>query len=115
MAGIKIVTDSTADIPLGLAHELGIEVVPMYLHVGEQTFRAGLDITNDQFYQWMQDGRIKATTSSPPPIMYEQLYRRLTRTTTIFSRCTFRAGWARLCRAAQQAARACPHRPRASR
>ncbi|HNP70484.1 MAG TPA: DegV family protein [Kouleothrix sp.] len=78
MAGIKIVTDSTADIPLGLAHELGIEVVPMYLHVGEQTFRAGLDITNDQFYQWMQEGRIKATTSAPPPVVFEQLYRRLT-------------------------------------
>ena len=77
MARIKIVTDSTADIPLGVAHELGIEVVPLHLHIGEQTFRAGLDITTDQFYQWMQDGRIKATTSSPPPIVFEQLYRRL--------------------------------------
>ena len=77
MARIKIVTDSTSDIPLGLAHELGIEIVPMYLHVAEQTYRAGLDITPDQFYQWMQDGRAKAMTSAPPPIVFEQLYRRL--------------------------------------
>lgn len=78
MASIKIVTDSTADIPLGLAHELGIEVVPMHLHVGDQTYRAGLDITNDQFYQLLQDGRLKASTSSPPGVVFEQLYRRLT-------------------------------------
>lgn len=78
MASIKIVTDSTADIPLGLAHELGIEVVPMHLHIGDQTYRAGLDITNDQFYQLLQDGRMKASTSSPPGVVFEQLYRRLT-------------------------------------
>jgi DegV family protein with EDD domain len=77
MASIKIVTDSTSDIPLSLAHELGIEIVPMHIHVGEQTFRAGLDITSDQFYQWLQDGRMKATTSAPPPVIFEQLYRRL--------------------------------------
>ena len=64
MASIKIVTDSTADIPLGLAHELGIEVVPMHLHVGDQTYRAGLDITNDQFYQLLQDGRGRHTLDS---------------------------------------------------
>ena len=103
MAGIKIVTDSTADIPLGLAHELGIEVVPMYLHVGEQTFRAGLDITNDQFYQWMQDGRIKATTSSPPPIMYEQLYRRLTPDYDHIFSLHLSGRLGSTCRAAQQA------------
>jgi DegV family protein with EDD domain len=103
MAGIKIVTDSTADIPLGLAHELGIEVVPMYLHVGEQTFRAGLDITNDQFYQWMQDGRIKATTSSPPPIMYEQLYRRLTPDYDYIFSLHLSGRLGSTCRAAQQA------------
>ncbi len=77
MASIKIVTDSTSDIPLGVAHEMGIEIVPMHLHIGEQTFRAGLDITSDQFYQWMQDDRSKVTTSAPPPIVFEQLYRRL--------------------------------------
>lgn len=103
MAGIKIVTDSTADIPLGLAHELGVEVVPMYLHVGEQTFRAGLDMTNDQFYQWMQDGRIKATTSSPPPIVFEQLYRRLTPDYEYIFSLHLSGRLGSTCRAAQQA------------
>ncbi len=77
MAKIKIVTDSTADIPLSLAHELGIEIVPVHVHIGEQTYRAGLDITNEQFYQQVQEGRHKVSTSAPPPVAFEQLYRRL--------------------------------------
>jgi DegV family protein with EDD domain len=77
MANIKIVTDSAADIPLSEAYELGIEIVPMHIHIGEQTYRAGLDITNDQFYQWIQEGRTKVMTSAPPPVVFEQLYRRL--------------------------------------
>jgi DegV family protein with EDD domain len=77
VANIKIVTDSTSDIPLSIAHELGIEIVPMHIQVGDQTFRAGLDITADQFYQWLQDGRMKAKTSAPPSVVFEQLYRRL--------------------------------------
>lgn len=78
MANIKIVTDSASDIPLGLAHELGIEIVPIHLHIGEQTYRAGLDITPEQFYQIMQEGRAKIATSPPPPVVFEQVYRRLT-------------------------------------
>ena len=74
---IKIVTDSGSDIPLGLAHELGIEIVPMYIHLGDQTFRAGLDITNESFYQSFQEYKPRVTTSSPPPVVFEQTYRRL--------------------------------------
>lgn len=77
MATIKIVTDSGCDIPLGLAHELGIEIIPIHLHINEQTYRAGLDITHEQFYQLMQDGRAKISTSPPPPVVFEQVYRRL--------------------------------------
>lgn len=77
MAKIKIVTDSGADIPLGLAHELGIEIVPIYIHIGEQTYRAGLDITNEPFYQALQEGKLRVTTSAPPPVVFEQVYRRL--------------------------------------
>jgi DegV family protein with EDD domain len=77
MASIKIVTDSSCDIPLSVAHELGIEVIPMHLQVGDQTYRAGLDMTNDQFYQAMQDSRARVSSHAPPTNAFEQVYRRL--------------------------------------
>jgi DegV family protein with EDD domain len=77
MSKIKIVTDSSCDIPPAVAHELGIEVVPMHLQIGEQTYRSGTDISTEQFYPLLQEHRPKVLASSPPLVAFEQLYRRL--------------------------------------
>lgn len=77
MAGIKIVTDTAADIPAAVAHDLGIDVVPMILQIGEQTYRAGLDITTEQVYQALQEARLKVSVTAPPTLVFEQSYRRL--------------------------------------
>ena len=47
---IQVITDSTCDMPEGLADELGIRVVPIYLRFGDKTYRDGVDITKDEFY-----------------------------------------------------------------
>lgn len=78
MASIKIVTDSSSDIPLSVAHELGIEIVPLQIGIGNQSYRAGLDITAEQFYQAMQENRTQIAVQPPPMTTFEQLYRRLT-------------------------------------
>ncbi len=48
---VRIVTDSTADLPVQLAQELGITVVPVYLRFGDKVYRDGVDISQDEFYQ----------------------------------------------------------------
>lgn len=77
MASIKIVTDSASDIPSSLAHDLDIEVVPILLRFDGQTYRAGLDISNEQFYGLLQEGACPFMTASPNALVFEQLYRRL--------------------------------------
>lgn len=77
MGSIKIVTDSTADIPPHIANELGIEIVPLLLTIDGQVYRANLDITNEQFYMLIQDGVHSVSITSPAPIVFEQLYRHL--------------------------------------
>jgi len=79
MARVKIVTDSTADIPPALAQELNITVIPVYVHFGEHSFRAGLDITNEQFYRRLAEGGPHPYTSSPAPSVFEQYYRQYSR------------------------------------
>jgi DegV family protein with EDD domain len=78
MARIKIVTDSTCDIPPPLLAELGIDVVPVLAYIGDQPYRLGIDIPNEQFYAALQDGDTPIRTSAPAPVVFEQLYRRLT-------------------------------------
>ncbi|HYF63829.1 MAG TPA: DegV family protein [Herpetosiphonaceae bacterium] len=79
MARVKIITDSTADIPPALAQELNITVIPIYIHFGEQSFRAGVDISNEQFYRRLAEGGPHPYTSSPAPGVFEQYYRQYSR------------------------------------
>jgi DegV family protein with EDD domain len=77
MANIKIVTDSAADIPLELAYELGIEIVPLMIRVDDQPHRAGLDISTEQIYALLQEHGPTVTTVAPLPSVFEQTYRNL--------------------------------------
>ena len=72
---IKIVTDSTADIPSALAKELGITVVPLYVRFGDETYRDRVDITEDEFYQRLMNDPIHPSTSQPTPQDFVNVYR----------------------------------------
>ncbi len=77
MSSVKIVTDSSADIPPALAHELGIEIVPLLIHIDGQVYRADIDISSERFYMLLQDGVHSFATTAPAPVVFEHLYRRL--------------------------------------
>ncbi len=47
---IRIVTDSSADIPHHISDVFDIEIVPLLVIFGTQQFREGIDITHSQFY-----------------------------------------------------------------
>jgi DegV family protein with EDD domain len=74
--GVAIVADSAANLPEGLARELGIEVVPMYLKFGEQVYRDGRDLTPGDFYERLARDGVVASTSTPSPGDYLEAFRR---------------------------------------
>jgi DegV family protein with EDD domain len=76
---IKIVTDSTADLPPALAEELGITIVPLYVRFGNQTYRDRVDITEDEFYQRLMNDPIHPNTSQPTPQDFANVYRELSK------------------------------------
>jgi DegV family protein with EDD domain len=80
MMKIGIITDSTADLPLELAAEYGIEVVPVQVAIGDRHFRDGVDITPDQLYQEMITGPDHPTTSQPAPGVFAEYYRKMLQT-----------------------------------
>ena len=62
---VRIVTDSTSDLPPALARELGISVVPLSVIFGDEAVREGLDISQDEFYDKLVRSRVLPTTSAP--------------------------------------------------
>jgi DegV family protein with EDD domain len=71
---VKVVTDSTADLPPELARRFGIEVVPLYVHFGEETRRDRVDIGPDEFYQKLVQSQQLPTTSAPSPGVLQEVY-----------------------------------------
>jgi DegV family protein with EDD domain len=74
MARVKIVTDSTSDLPPEVAKEMGITVVPLYVHFGEEVFQDGVDISGNEFYRRLTEGPVLPKTSAPSPNTFRQLY-----------------------------------------
>lgn len=74
---VKVVTDSASDIPMAIARDLGITVVPCNVHFGERTYRDGVDLTSGEFFIKMASSPILPTTSQPAVGVFEEAYRRL--------------------------------------
>ena len=47
MQKIKIITDSSADMPKELFQKLDIEVIPLLINFGEESYLDGVDIDLD--------------------------------------------------------------------
>jgi len=62
---IRIVTDSTCDLPPELIDEHEITVMPLYINFGEQGFLDGIEITRQEFYNRLPDYNPPPTTATP--------------------------------------------------
>lgn len=62
---IRIVTDTTAGIPQETLDELGIPMVPQYVHFGEEALRDVYDISIPEFYRRQAASRELPKTSAP--------------------------------------------------
>lgn len=74
---VKIITDSTSDIPAELVEKLGITVVPSYVMFGTESYRDGVELSRNQFYEKLVSTRDIPTTAAPPPAIYQEVYRQL--------------------------------------
>ncbi len=68
MSRVAIVTDSASDLPPSAAAAAGIAVVPLIVNFGQQTFKAGVDLSTDEFWRRMTapDAPFPTTAASAP-------------------------------------------------
>ena len=66
-ATVAVLCDSTADLPVEVRREHGIEMAPLQVLFGDAVFRDQVDLDTDGFYQRLQSDSHHPTTSQPPP------------------------------------------------
>ena len=74
---IKIVTDSTCDIPAELVGRHGITVVPAYVNIGTESYLDGVNLSRRTFYEQLPHYPIYPTTAAPAPDSFAQVYEQL--------------------------------------
>jgi DegV family protein with EDD domain len=74
MMTVRIVTDSTCDLPAETIARYGICVVPLYINVGRQGFLDGIDITRQEFYTRLPSFSEHPTTAVPSPQKFHAMY-----------------------------------------
>lgn len=71
---VRIITDSTCDLPQEVISELGIRVLPLYIHIGNQDYLDGIDLTREEFFSRLPSLRTPPTTAVPSDAKFHALY-----------------------------------------
>ena len=71
---VRIITDSASDFDLEVAKRRRITVVPMTVQFGSAAFIPGKNLSNDTFYQLLQEGKENPYTSQPSPAAFLRLF-----------------------------------------
>ena len=71
---IRIVTDSTCDLPAETIKRYGIRVVPLYINIGNKGYLDGVDMTRDEFYTRLPTFPSHPTTAVPSGQKFHALY-----------------------------------------
>jgi DegV family protein with EDD domain len=73
----RIVVDSTCDLPVDRMKSLGIEMVPLKVHFGDEAFRDKIDLDEEAFFARLEKATRLPTTSQPSPGDFEEAYSRI--------------------------------------
>jgi DegV family protein with EDD domain len=74
---VRIVTDSTSDLPPEVARAHGIHVVPVLVLFGDRVYHDGVDLKAKEFYELLEKGPAHPRTNPTPKADFQDVYRSL--------------------------------------
>ena len=76
MEKIKIITDSTLDLPAELIREKDIEVLPLLINFGEESYLDGVEITTKEMIDKIDATGVLPTTAQVTPNRFEESFKK---------------------------------------
>jgi len=74
---IGLVTDSTCDLPPEMIKEYNIQIVPIVIKVGNESYLDKVEIKPKDFYHLLQTSNEKMLTSQPTPASFKEAYNKV--------------------------------------
>ncbi len=77
MPKIAVLSDSTANLPAAEVSAHEIQLVPLKIHWGDETYLDGVTLDSDTFYRWLEQRTDSPHTSQPASGEFARVYRDL--------------------------------------
>ncbi len=73
---VVITTDSTCDLPGYYVKKYGIEIAPLGIQLGLESYADGVDITPDDLYSYYNQTKVLPKTAAVPPAAYIEMFQK---------------------------------------
>lgn len=74
MEKIKIITDSTADLSKEVYEKYDIEVLPLLINFGDESYLDGVEINSNEVFEKIKNGSLLPTTAQVTPNRFTEAY-----------------------------------------
>lgn len=74
---IRIVTDSSCDLPANIITQYNIRVVPLFINIGNVSYQDGVDLSREEFYTNLPNYAEFPKTAAPGPGQFQAVYDQL--------------------------------------
>ena len=73
---IRIITDSLCDLTMADAQKMNIDIIPLLVRFGEDEYKCGVDLSNEEFYTKLEQSSEIPTTAAVNPYEFEEIFRK---------------------------------------
>lgn len=73
---IRIITDSLCDLTMEHAKDLNIDILPLTVRFGEDDYKCGVELSNEEFYEKLETSRDNPSTAAVNPYAFEEIFQR---------------------------------------
>lgn len=74
MSNILISVDSTSDVPVSYKEKYNIHVFPLYINLGDDSLKDGVDVTPEDIYRHVSEGGAFPKTAAIPPVIFTEFF-----------------------------------------
>lgn len=71
---IRIITDSLCDLTMEQAKEMNIDILPLTVRFGETDYKCGVELTNEAFYEKLENSSDSPSTAAVNPYEFETVF-----------------------------------------
>ncbi len=73
---VRIVTDSLCDLTMAHAKELDIDILPLIVRFGEEQYKCGIELSNEEFYEKLETSPVSPSSAAVNAYEFEEVFQK---------------------------------------